>query len=335
MSTSSWCWCCAAIPAIPQPQNTRLISREGKRILIGKGMIRKIKDTSGVTPGEILAFLWDAAEKGDGAAVPSAAVPMLSRCVVCDAPDGFFLFRRPSAAVGYCGLAERLCALLALLITAPLLLLLALLVLFTDGLPVLFRQVRYGYGGRPFILFKFRTMIHESERLHHGLQNATERGGRMFKLDDDPRVTRAGRFMRRVFLDELPQLWNVARGEMRFVGPRPLPASDQGHYTRPCHALRLKGMPGISGLWQIAGRNELTFDEMCLLDYFYLCNRTLRLDLKVCWRTLLEILEEAGLKRETERGGEQPSAVKHAGRGNGSGDGQPQREGGAGQRGRG
>lgn len=287
-------------------------------------MIRKFKDVVGVTPGKVLAFIGNAAEKGDGAAVSSAAAPLLSRCPACAAADGYFMFRLPAAGAWRCGTAERALSILAILVAAPLFLALTLLVLVTEGWPVFFRQERYGCGGRPFTLFKFRTMIHASESLHHGLQNGTECDGRLFKMDEDPRVTRVGRFMRRVFLDELPQLWNVARGEMRFVGPRPLPASDQAHYTHPCHALRLKGMPGITGLWQIAGRNKLTFDDMCLLDYYYLCNRTWRLDLKIFWRTVLEILDEAGLKRKPERGREQPGAVQQTGGAGGGGDGQPQ-----------
>ncbi|MDD4103182.1 MAG: sugar transferase [Kiritimatiellae bacterium] len=272
-------------------------------------MIKKFKDSGGVTPGEILEFLGDAADKGDGAVVPATAVHLFSRCPVCVSDDGFYVFRSPSADVCRCGWSERLCALCVLLIAAPLLLLLALLVLLADGLPVFFRQERYGCGGRPFTLVKFRTMIRASEKLHPELQNGSESNGRLFKLQSDPRVTRTGRYLRRVFLDELPQLWNVVRGEMRFVGPRPLPASDQGHYTKPCHALRLKGAPGITGLWQISGRNALTFDEMCLLDYYYLCNRTLRLDLRICWQTVLEVYEESGLKRKTKRSREQPGAV--------------------------
>ncbi len=265
-------------------------------------MIIKFTGRGGVTTGELLAFIGDAAEKGNGAAVPFLAAPLLARGPAGAAEEGYFMFRLPAAGVWRCGPAERFLAILIILVAAPLFLALALLVLVTDGRPVFYRQERYGCGGRPFNLFKFRTMLHASESLHNGLQKVTERDGRLFKLEDDPRVTSAGRFMRRVFLDELPQLLNVARGEMRFVGPRPLPASDQAHYTRPCHTLRLKGKPGITGLWQIAGRNRLTFDDMCLLDYYYLCNRTWRLDLKICWRTVLEILDEAGLKREAEGG---------------------------------
>ncbi len=287
----------------------RLIRSGGKRILIDKGMIKKFQDAGGVTPGDILAFLWDAADKGDGAAVSAVAVPLFSRCPVCITEDGFFMFRLSARGVERCGRAERLCALLILFFAAPLFFALALLVLLSDGSPVFFRQERYGCDGCPFILLKFRTMIRASEILHTELQHGSQRNGRLFKLHSDPRVTRTGRYLRRVFLDELPQLWNVVRGEMRLVGPRPLPYSDQGHYTRPCHALRLRGMPGITGIWQISGRNKLTFDEMCLLDYYYLCNRTWRLDLEICWRTVLEIFEEAGLKRKAESRREQPGAV--------------------------
>jgi lipopolysaccharide/colanic/teichoic acid biosynthesis glycosyltransferase len=191
----------------------------------------------------------------------------------------------------------------------------SLLVLAFDGRPVLFRQERFGCGGAPFTLLKFRTMKRRSDRLHARLQRRLGRDGRLFKLERDPRVTRLGALLRRTFVDELPQLVNVARGEMRFVGPRPLPASDQGHYTRPCHALRLRGMPGMTGLWQVSGRNRLTFDEMCLLDTYYLCNRSLRLDLWLALRTAGVVLGEAGLKREPEGRGEERGGVERTGRG--------------------
>jgi lipopolysaccharide/colanic/teichoic acid biosynthesis glycosyltransferase len=175
----------------------------------------------------------------------------------------------------------------------------AVAVLAFDGWPVLFRQVRFGCDGAPFTALKFRTMKRCSERLHEKLQRRSGRGDYLFKLDRDPRVTRLGDVLRRTFIDELPQLVNVARGEMRLVGPRPLPASDQGHYAQPCHALRLKGMPGMAGLWQVSGRNRLTFDEMCLLDTYYLCHRSLRFDLWLAARTFGVVCEQIGLKRKS------------------------------------
>jgi lipopolysaccharide/colanic/teichoic acid biosynthesis glycosyltransferase len=188
---------------------------------------------------------------------------------------------------------------------APALLAVTLLVLGCDGWPAVFRQERFGRGGAPLPFFKFRTMRRRSESQHAELQRALGREGRLFKLERDPRVTRLGAVLRRTFIDELPQLVNVVRGEMRFVGPRPLPASDDGHYTQPYHALRLGGMPGMTGLWQVSGRDRLTFDELCLLDVYYLCNRSLRFDLWLAARTAVVIIKQAALKGKAGECGEE------------------------------
>ena len=228
--------------------------------------------------------------------------------------EGFFVFGVPAASVKRCGGAERVLAILVLLLLLPLFVIVAVLVLFFEGRPVIFRQERYGREGVPFRIFKFRTMMRRSEHLQEKLQKKMGQEGRLFKLDHDPRVTRLGGFLRRTFLDELPQLMNVARGEMRFIGPRPLPASDQGHYTRTYQAQRLNGMPGITGLWQVAGRNERSFNEMCLLDCYYLCNRSIAFDLWLVGRTVRVLLKEISLKREAQRGGEKPPGIEGAGR---------------------
>jgi lipopolysaccharide/colanic/teichoic acid biosynthesis glycosyltransferase len=255
--------------------------------------------------GEVLAFIAAAAAEGDEAVVPAACLPVLTDAARCR-PDarGVFVFRRPSGRIAVCGWGERAAAVVMLALFAPVLLVVALLVRMFDGPPVLFRQERYGCHGAPFIVLKFRTMMRRSERLHAKLQRKLGMAGRLFKLERDPRVTRLGAVLRRTFIDELPQLVNVARGEMRFFGPRPLPASDRGHYTQPCHALRLEGMPGMTGLWQVSGRNRLTFDEMCLLDVYYLCNRSLRFDLWLAVRTAGVVFEQAGLKRKPQNRGE-------------------------------
>ena len=182
--------------------------------------------------------------------------------------------------------AERTIAVALLLLLAPLLLLIALLILLCDGWPVLFWQERYGQDGKPFRIVKFRTMFRRAPELHAKLQESKGDESHLFKLSADPRVTRLGQFLRRWFIDELPQLWNIVRGDMRFIGPRPLPASDQSHYTHSCHRLRLQGKPGLTGLWQVSGRNARTFDEMCLLDVYYLRNRSLALDLLILCRTI-------------------------------------------------
>ena len=279
-----------------------------------KRMMRIFTDTGNAGAGDILAFIDAAVKEGTDAAVPAFCMPTLTGPAGCKPlrdreAAGCFVFRAPSGAHGYCGFLERVAAVFLLVMLAPVFVALFVLIFLFDGAPVLFRQERYGRDGVPFTLLKFRTMMRRSERLLERLQRTRGTEGHLFKLERDPRVTRIGGFLRRTFLDELPQLVNVARGEMRFLGPRPLPASDQRHYTRPYHALRLKGMPGITGLWQVAGRNARTFDEMCLLDYYYLCNRSAALDLRVVARTAWLVLKQAGLKREPERDRQQPVDV--------------------------
>ena len=269
---------------------------------------------TGAGTGDVLAFVAETVAEGAVATVPAACLPVLAHAASCR-PDGNedFVFRAPSPNVARCGLGERALAVLLLIVFAPLLVLVSLLVLAFDGWPILFRQERFGCNGERFTLLKFRTMKPRSERLHARLQNRLGQEGRLFKLERDPRVTRLGAALRRTFIDKWPQLINVARGEMRFIGPRPLPASDQAHYTRPCHASRLRGMTGMTGLWQVSGRNRLTFDEMCLLDIYYLGNRSLRFDLWLAARTVGVIFEQACLKREPERCGEKPADVEGAG----------------------
>ena len=288
------------------------------------GMTRTYIDSGGAGVGDILAFIDASAREKTVAVVPASCLPVLTRAAGCR-PDGEegFVFGAPSLAVARCGWGERAAAAALIVLLAPVLAAVAVLVLLFDGLPVLFRQERYGCEGAPFTLYKFRTMVRRSESLHGRLQRKLGREGRLFKLERDPRVTRLGNFLRRTFLDELPQLANVARGEMRFMGPRPLPASDQGHYTRPYHALRLKGMPGMTGLWQVAGRNARTFDEMCLLDYYYLCHWSPGFDLWLAVRTVGVVLQQAGLKGEPQGGGEEPARVEGARRDGEQRDGEP------------
>ncbi len=271
-------------------------------------MTQTFKDSGNATAGEVLAFIGAAIKEGSDAVVSASSLPVLTRHAGCKplrrgAAAGCFVFRPPSGMRQGCGVFERAAAVGLLVVLAPVLAVTAVLIYVFEGVPVLFRQERYGRDGAPFILFKFRTMVRRSEHLQEQLQRERGTKGHLFKLERDPRVTRVGGFLRRTFLDELPQLVNVARGEMRFVGPRPLPASDQGHYTQPCHAVRLTGMPGITGLWQVAGRNARTFDEMCVLDMYYLCNRSAARDLRIVARTLGLMLKQIGLKREPEGGG--------------------------------
>lgn len=269
----------------------------------------RFKDSGKAEAGEILAFVEAAATGGHDAEVPAACLPVLTEHAGCKPSRGgggeaVFLFPRPAPRAPVTGVWERVAAALSALLLLPLFLAVACWIRLCDGAPVFFLQERYGPGGRPFTLFKFRTMVLRSEDIQEELQERLGQEGRLFKLARDPRVTRTGGFLRRTFIDELPQLFNVARGEMRFVGPRPLPASDQRHYTRAGHQLRLQGLPGMTGLWQVAGRNDRTFDEMCLLDYYYLCNRSAAEDFRIIGRTFALLLKQAGLKGKAERGGQ-------------------------------
>lgn len=197
-------------------------------------------------------------------------------------------------------------AALLLIGAAPLLALGALAVWLFDGPPVLFRQTRVGIHGRPFSMLKLRTMCASADDAAHrdyvrrwignGQATAPDGGGAegLFKLADDRRVTPVGRWLRRFSLDELPQLVNVICGEMSLIGPRPALPYELELY-QPWHLRRLQGVPGITGLWQVSGRNHLSFDEMVRLDVKYLQDWSLAGDLRILARTLPALLRGGGV----------------------------------------
>ncbi len=180
-----------------------------------------------------------------------------------------------------------------LVLAAPLMLLIALAIKLDSPGPILFRQVRIGKGGKPFVLYKFRSMVDGADKQQQALLRATGRSPLLFKLRDDPRVTRVGRFLRRTSLDELPQFWNVLKGEMSVVGPRP-PVPEEVAAYQDWHLQRLLVTPGLTGLWQVNGRSDLTFDEMVRLDLYYVENWSPWLDLKVMLRTVPVVLTGRG-----------------------------------------
>jgi exopolysaccharide biosynthesis polyprenyl glycosylphosphotransferase len=187
---------------------------------------------------------------------------------------------------------DRLTALLGLLVLSPVLLGIALAIKLTDKGPVMFRQTRIGYQGKAFKVWKFRTMYTDAEQRLAELRDRNESDGLLFKMRDDPRVTPIGRHLRALSLDELPQLINVLLGQMSLVGPRPLPTEDddyQGDVRR-----RLLVRPGITGLWQISGRSELTWDDAVRLDLHYVDNWSLAYDLGILWRTVSVVLTRRG-----------------------------------------
>jgi exopolysaccharide biosynthesis polyprenyl glycosylphosphotransferase len=176
-----------------------------------------------------------------------------------------------------------------LLVGAPVWLLIALAIRLDSRGPVLFRQERIGRDGKPFTVYKFRSMYQNAEELLEKLRAQNEASGPLFKVRDDPRRTRVGRFIRQTSLDEIPQFLNVLRGEMSIVGPRPGLRSEVAQY-QDWHHKRLEVLPGITGLWQVSGRSDLTFDEMVMLDIYYAENWSLSLDLRIMLRTVPQIL---------------------------------------------
>jgi exopolysaccharide biosynthesis polyprenyl glycosylphosphotransferase len=179
---------------------------------------------------------------------------------------------------------DRLVAGAALLLLAPPLLAIALLIRLTSEGPALFCQTRVGKGGKEFLVVKFRTMVVDAERLRGALLNSNEFDGVLFKIRNDPRITRVGGFLRRYSLDELPQLLNVLRGEMSLVGPRPPLPQEVAEYGADVRR-RLVVKPGMTGLWQVSGRSDLTWEESVRLDLRYVENWSLILDLQILWKT--------------------------------------------------
>ncbi|WP_246458698.1 sugar transferase [Streptomyces himalayensis] len=179
-----------------------------------------------------------------------------------------------------------------LLLTAPLITVIGVAIAATSPGGVLFRQARAGHNGRPFKMLKFRTMRAGADAQRDALAACNETNGHLFKLRDDPRITPVGRLLRRLSLDELPQLINVLRGEMSLVGPRPLPLNDSD-YTGPARA-RLSVLPGLTGLWQISGRSDLPWEDMVRLDLHYVKHRSLGLDLAILVRTIPAVLTARG-----------------------------------------
>jgi exopolysaccharide biosynthesis polyprenyl glycosylphosphotransferase len=182
--------------------------------------------------------------------------------------------------------ADILLSAIALLLLSPLILLLALLLRLTSPGPILYRQTRCGLNGRRFTLFKFRSMVVGAEALRPTLESMNEMDGAAFKISEDPRRTPVGRWLRKFSLDELPQLWNILRGDMSFVGPRP-PLPEEVERYEPWQRRRLRMRPGLTCLWTLEGRNRLLkFDRLVQFDLAYIDNWSLWLDLKIFLKTI-------------------------------------------------
>ena len=184
----------------------------------------------------------------------------------------------------------------ALIIFTPLFLIVALIIIIDDGFPVFFIQERIGYNKRRFQMLKFRTMVRNADKLQASLEYLNEADGAAFKITNDARITRIGNFLRKTSLDEFPQFFNVLLGSMSIVGPRPLPLRDFGLFYNDKHCRRFSIKPGITGLWQINGRNEIDFEEWMRLDLQYIDSRNLLLDFKILLKTIPVVITGKGVK---------------------------------------
>jgi exopolysaccharide biosynthesis polyprenyl glycosylphosphotransferase len=185
---------------------------------------------------------------------------------------------------------------LALLLFLPTILITCLLIKLEGSGPILFKQERVGLNGRRFQILKFRSMVVDAERRLDALKAHNEMSGPVFKMTNDPRITRLGRWMRKLSIDEIPQLWNVIRGDMSLVGPRPPLPSEVDLYL-PDQRRRLSVKPGITGLWQVQGRNNIAdFKDWVKLDLEYIDRWSLGLDLLILLRTIPAVLASKGAK---------------------------------------
>jgi exopolysaccharide biosynthesis polyprenyl glycosylphosphotransferase len=207
----------------------------------------------------------------------------------------FVVRPQPAGAGSYVvkQVSDRVVSALLLVVLSPLFILIAALIKVTSHGPVFFVDQRIGVGQRPFDFYKFRTMVHDARESQEALEKHNEADGVLFKVRDDPRITMVGRILRRLSLDELPQLFNVLKGNMSLVGPRPLPLRDC-ELMEQWHRRRHVMLPGITGLWQVSGRSDLSFDDMLCLDLKYMETWSLKSDLNIMWRTAGAVVRSRG-----------------------------------------
>ncbi len=176
-----------------------------------------------------------------------------------------------------------------LLICLPVIIIIAIIIKLEDGGPIIFKQLRVGKNGKKFYIYKFRSMRTDAELLKINLLQENEVKGAMFKIKNDPRVTKIGSFIRKTSLDEIPQFYNVLIGDMSLVGPRPPLLEEVASYSN-YDKQRLLVTPGLSGLWQISGRSNLSFSDMVKLDLIYITTRSVKLDLKIMLITIWQMI---------------------------------------------
>jgi exopolysaccharide biosynthesis polyprenyl glycosylphosphotransferase len=281
-----------AVPVVGRPADVLAgIERSGADTVV-------IADSETLTGQQLHQLAWSLEGSGVDLLVAPAVVEVAGPRIAVRALGGLPLLyveepELTGAARLFKDVVDKLVSAFAMLLLSPVLIAIAIAVRATSPGPAFFRQARSGRDGRVFEMLKFRTMVDDAETQLDELRSHNEVDGARFKLRDDPRVTRLGGFLRRHSMDELPQLWNVLRGHMSLVGPRPPLPSEVRRYDDVAHR-RLLVKPGMTGLWQVSGRAELEWDETVRLDLFYVENWSPLLDLQILWRTIPAVLRGRG-----------------------------------------
>lgn len=182
-------------------------------------------------------------------------------------------------------LIDVVCSFLGVLLLSPLFIIIAIIIKTTSKGPVFFSQKRVGKNGKEFDMYKFRSMVVNAEELKERLEAQNEMSGPMFKIKDDPRVTKIGKFIRKTSIDELPQLWNVLKGDMSLVGPRPSLPKEVAQFDKWMNK-RLEVKPGLTCYWQVSGRNNIDFEDWMKLDIKYVDERSTWIDIKLIFKTI-------------------------------------------------
>jgi exopolysaccharide biosynthesis polyprenyl glycosylphosphotransferase len=286
---------------VPRRQNSPIPVYAGREVL---SVVREVHaDTIAVCgsvsaePGELRRLAWQLEGTGVDLVVAPQLTDIAGPRVHIRPVEGLPLLHVEEPTLSgpawlFKTMMDRLVAALGLLLLAPLFAAVAIAIRLTDAGPVFFRQPRVGREGKTFNVWKFRTMYVDAEDRLATIQDQNETDGLLFKIRNDPRVFAVGRFLRASSLDELPQLINVLLGEMSLVGPRPLPADD-GDFLGDVRR-RLLVRPGITGLWQVSGRSDLSWDDAVRLDLYYVDNWSLAFDLSILWRTVGVVLARKG-----------------------------------------
>jgi exopolysaccharide biosynthesis polyprenyl glycosylphosphotransferase len=244
-------------------------------------------------------LIWELEESGTNLFIAPALLPIAqARTTVRPIAGLALLHMQPASRAGskiaFKALFDRTAAIVSLLLLAPVFAAIVFAIKRADGGPVFFRQIRVGRAGKPFKVWKFRTMTVDAERIKARLAEVNEGNGALFKLRKDPRITRPGSWLRRYSLDELPQLINVFRGEMSLIGPRPALPEETAKYNGTSMIRRTVVKPGITGLWQVSGRSDLSLYDSERLDVQYVENWSLFLDLQILWKTIGAVIGGGG-----------------------------------------